>query len=387
MLIPTEKYGIYKDHRNDCFTFKQIGENRYKVVQDDFYIQYISASDQYLIAENNYWDPVSENVFIQINGMNYNSMFEIPFIYSYGYYLPVPEVKNISSELVDFLSNIWSQQQNMDISSTLKSRLNNAYHFIYSKLDQNTKKNIADGECLDFINNIVLFSKDKTVNLQFKLIIPDQNIMSDDLFKILNLIKKGTEEVRGLALNNLLSNYYYFTLSNEVWNTTRIILNVAPMLVMEALDKLWPILKKYSSVVHSIKAGGPFIAAKKIDSIIIYAKSNQINALLEEIKNAGIITENLLPAMITEFAKGIGVADEPRMIGNTSISFGQKRVALAILAYSKINTLNEMINMGAIFFRQGGVSIEDPNKENKLIPNKDIQSDLLKIITQWNKRD
>ena len=384
MIESSNIKGIYIDNRSKNYSLKKIENNLYKVIEDEFYILYIIASDQYLIAENIYWDPISGNSFYHINGMNYKSMFNIPFIYSYGEYQLIPDTNNISTDLKNFLTQIWNQKKTIEVA--MEEELKMVYYSIYSKSKQNTKSVPNEENTINIINEMVSFSNNKTSRTQSECILnfnsqKENNIVVDNIIQLHKFCKNQDKTISSKAFNGLYNNYYCYLIGKDEKSTrSRIILNVEPKVVPDALNKLWPILQN-NSLVHSIKAGGPLIAAKKLDSIVIYAKNkNGFNDLLSKIINANIPTVNLLPFMINEVAPGIGTADEPEMIDGLSISFGQKRVILALMAHYQSDTLQEMITLTSIYFEQAGISSIDPSKETGRLPNTKIQSKIKDIL-------
>jgi hypothetical protein len=389
MIIPTETKGNYKDHRNNSYTLYKMSNNIYRLFENDIYtLIYVLANDQYLIAENTFWDPISGNSFFHIGGINYKSKFNVSFIYSYGEYLPVPETYKISPDLKNFLTEVWKQQTKATIEVSMEKELQSAYYSIYSKSEQNTKEIPSDENSINIINAITKFSHKKIAKVQSKITIPTINNIVNNIEHLHQLCKNDDQKVALAASDGLYNNYYcYFKAEDKKISTTRIILNIAPMEVPDVLNKLWPIIQN-SPLVHAIKAGSPLIAAKKLDSIIIYTSNgNELNDLLNIILNAKISTKSLLPYMVKEIVPGIGIADEPEMIDNTPISFGQKRVVLALMACSQVDTLEEMITLTSIYFQQAGISYTEPSQEIRGLPNTKIQAKLLNIINEWNLKN
>ncbi len=382
--IPITHSANYRDNRGGPYLLRSLGNDTYEVVQDGFAVTHNPNTDQYLIGGNDvYWDPLTGDAFEHISGRNYRSMFDTNFIYTQGYYHPVPT--EINATLTNFLDQIWALRANINELGGTKAKLNLIYSMVYSKSASNTK--VAPEHKSPTIGTLVQFSKGKNAHLQFGCPIPPSNERVSDiqlLYKMLNY-EPYTENVKIAAYNGLSRGYYYYQI-RDVPATTRIILNVAPTSVPAALNTLWPIVS-HSLLVQGMKAGGPVAAAQKLDSIIIYANRGQgFDQLLHAIQNAGIATVNLLPGLVTEQAVGIGLADEPNAVNDTNISFGQKRIILAFMALRRANSQEEMRTLGATFFQQAGINTGSPANETGIEPNTGVQAELGELLAIMNTK-
>jgi hypothetical protein len=383
MIVFDEIKNAFTDNRSNYYTFIKIDNNRYRLVEEDCYLEYLPHSDQYLVAENTFWDPLSGDAFFYIDGMNYNSMFDIPFIYSYDNYLSVPSLDKVSLELINFLTEVWQQKDIATTDKNLKASLEWVYAFIYLKEEKNTKKEPKDN--LSIIKDLVKFTEDKLVKMQVEWSIPPNNKKEKNIQKLYEMMcNKENTDVNKAASKALNNGYYYCTINKDLLKADqRIVLNVAPSELLNALEKLWSIVNK-SKAVRSMKFAGPATASKKIDNIIIYTINGiELQNLLDDIYDAKIATVNLLPSLIHELKPGIGIADEPRKIDETKISFGTKRVILATMALLKATTLEDMITLGTTYFQQAGINVENPAYDTQIVPNPAIQVEMQPFSEIW----
>jgi hypothetical protein len=388
MILPVNKIeNIYSDNRSNHYTLKKIKNNIYKVIEDDFEVKYVPESDQYLINKDTFWNPVNGDAFTHIDKTNYTSMQGTSFIYCYAHYLPVPPLNKVSIELRKFLTDVWERKFEATSGKPKKETMGWIYTFIYLKKNQNTKKLLEENQNLLIINKLVSFSEDKPAKIQIGWAIPPENKKEDDIQKLYTMMNNENKDISNSAYRALNRGYYYYTINKELIHPEkRIILNIAPNEMLATIKKLWPIVK-HSKIVSSMKFSGPYSAAKKNDSILIYAMNgndSELNNLLTDIQNIAITTENLLPNMITEVDKGIGLADEPKVGKEKQISFGMKRVILAFMALSKATTLDEMITIGTTYFQQTGINVENPASETGIEPNPEIQFEMEMLAQLWN---
>ena len=377
-------FGRFRDHRGGAYTLQALGNNQYTVIEDNITVEHTGA-DQYLMAGDDiFWDPLTGDAFRHLGGRNYRSMAGADFIYTQGYYHPVPVA--VDGGLNAFLDQVWALRGEVAVQVGLRQKLNHIYNQVYSKSAQNTKA--APVHKSPTISALVNFSAGKNAHLQFGWPIPPDNVREYDIQKLYEMMtyEPYTQEVQVAAYNGLCRGYYYFLINGGVAPTARIILNVDPTGVPGALGTLWPIVS-VSPLVQGMKAGGPVAAAQKLDSIIIYAQRGLgFDALLHAIQTAGIATVNLLPGLVAEQAAGIGVADEPGAVAGTAISFGQKRVILAYMALTRAGSQDDMRRLGATFFQQAGINTLSPANETGLGPNAGIQNELSQLLTIMNTR-
>jgi len=375
---------LYRDNRGGAYTLRWLGGNYYQVVNDGFVVLHTDA-DRYLMAGNNiYWDPVTGGAFKHLGGRCYLSMSQTTFVYSQGYYHPVPIVAH--PELRDFLDRVWKLRDKVLKQWPINRALHLIYSEVYSKEGQNTKK--VPEHKSPTIHKLVTFSLGKRAQIQFGCLIPlEQPTVVFDIQELYNMMTGFLDpQIKYAAYMGLSSGYYYFTINSEVKPNARIILNVAPDEVPGALDKLWPIVSA-SPLVQGMKAGGPIAAAQKLDSIIIYVnKEDGFRMLLTNIQHAGIPTVDLLPELVVRQSEGIGTADEPRKLDDKFISFGQKRVILAYMALKRADSQEMMRILGATYFAQAGIDVVNPSQEIGGLTNPGIGTEFRYLLALMNAR-
>jgi hypothetical protein len=388
MIESLEKIDAFTDSRNNgCLLIKD--KEVYRVSGENILVTYNDTTFQYLVVgtTNEFWDPVTNHFFRHVDGVNYKcSLFKYSFSYVNNHYIS----EEINPDLERFLGDVWELKSDKKNSSD-KEILNYIYKIIYSKEGDNKK--ISSSYIDDtFFKELVEFSKlvdqsEEMVSFTQNEVIVEEDVLSIKvLFLIFTDEESDIDEVLREEIISALSGYHYYGISKKVAWDSRIVLNVAPANMYDALSVIWPIVSK-SKLVYQMKAGGPYIAKHKLDSIVIYvdSKKDGYDQFLDAIKKSDIVTEELLPALLSKIAKGIGVGSEPRKLEEVQLSFGQKRTILSFLALCMANTKEEMLALGISYFRQAGIDIVNPGYEltDKITP--DIQKEIVRIYRIWVK--
>jgi hypothetical protein len=397
MIEEFEKKNAYTDSRNRGCILTRKEDGSFSVFGENMKIRYAGDTDQYAVVDhaNEFWDPVTSFTFVHTSEMNYKCVSAKDlFIYREGYYSPVSDQESGNDDLKIFLKTVWKIKSKQ---LSAKQRMDFIYESIYSRKSENKKDRPLLEESLQIIEELVAFSQGKITKTQEVLSFVGLNdvYLDDDddgycsIDQLLNIVNyENSDQDRLNKAYTALMGYHYYWIRNDLERNVRIVLNVVPKNVPKALEVLWKILCD-SKVVHSIKAGGPNVAAEKLDSIIIYADRNQegFQELLVEIKKATILTEDLLPALLNKLTNGIGVGSEPPQMKETFMSFGQKRVILSLMALDRADSEEEMLMLGADYFRRAGIDIKNPGYEIECESNLGIKEELAYLLSVWLTED
>lgn len=393
-LMHTHTAGLKMETRNPNARLRSLGGNRYREEALDNYpvdLTYLPDTDQYLVAEDTYWDPVTGDALSYLGNNVYQGMDGASrFGYVRGRYVAIagdadnaPEPA-LAADLRNLIDRIWHIRDTVLAQEGAKAQID----YIYTRLYSNGgKPQLADGGKMAVAEQLVDFAAGKEAHLQGKFKIPPDNKVVngiDDLHR--HTAEAFSNAVQDAAWKALFKGYYYFRINTAVAPNTRIVINASPANVPENLNRLYPILGTYNAIVSAVKAAGPQTAAQKIDSIVVYANGTA-NAgawqnLLTAVRQAGLATVNAVPGLTEQVDPGIAVADEPPRVEGRSISFGQKRVILAYMALTRATSKLQFTTLVGEFFEDAGIDTGRPARERAQARNPAVVAELADLLAQ-----
>ncbi len=376
---------LYQDDRGGPAMINT-GGNVYDVSGGGLTVTHLPATDQYRINETTYWDPETGARLVSIGGRNYQAEGgEARYVLSHFHYTAVPE---LSGELATFFNDIWAIRGEVAGLGTTKLKLKHIYSKVYCKAGENTKQ--VPAHSTPTITELVAFSAGKNGHIQGGVQIPrgEGEVENINDIALLNTIK--SEEGMGIdaniaAYNGLCNQYYYYRI-HDVDSNARMILNVSPLAVPAALRRIYPILLA-CPLVQDMKAAGPKAAASKLDSIVIYfSKGPGHRDLVRAIRDTGVADVGMVPGLTDQKAPGLAVADEPEAVGGVNISFGQKRVILALMALNRADSAELYRNLGGAYFIRAGINPASPAQELAVAHLPNVEAEMLPMLNAWNAR-
>lgn len=360
--------GRFTDSRNAEVVLEHDEGNNYTVVGDGIQVTHVTATDQYLMAEDTYWDPVSGgDSFIQLNHNYslYRSMNHHLYKYQGGQYVPL-------TALESFLRAVWALRGTNGLvggEAPSKQALNTVYNNAYS--GQTNK--VMPAHQTELLINIADWVVGRNGRPQSQAVLLG-GVPTDNIHMALNILSNPGmyEQQPWTAAYNMISkNYFFIDLHGGVAMNHRIVINALPASVLHVAQQIYGIVShhNYNTCVNRFKFAGPNSARTKKDAVIIYCNKNdgQFNNLLEAITGANLAVHiaDGVPGLMQQAADGIGSGDQPDETETGNLSFGQKRVSLAVLAlrHDRSSVLN-FLKAGVVFFQLGGINPVQPSREH-----------------------
>jgi hypothetical protein len=398
-LIELNEPSVKGETRNNDVALQVMGDNWYRELNNDIEVEYLPETDQYRLGNGNYWDPVANQILISSDNNVYTSEDgNHSYNYVRGRYIPVGDANIdgepvISGELTNFLTSIWGVGGVVRALPDSRSKMNYIYSKFYAK---NGGTKAAPLHSSPLIADMVRIAAAHGGHVQFGVNIPDVGVIEDPsaIHRYMRL-DVGTEQQRIAAYTGLANCYYYFRVGNAPARV-RIIINTSPAQTPGEFEKVYAIVSAYADVVADIKVAGPMAAAKKMDSMVMYLNngSPRFQTFIDALVARGIATVNELPAMIRSLSGGIGYAHEPPVVpglnglhlGGTTISFGEKRVILAFMAFERSSTLNQFKYLAAQFFEDAGIDTGNPHREKGVTRSPTVIAHLRAYLSIMSRR-
>lgn len=391
-LMHTHTAGLKMETRNSGARLRSLGGNRYReeaLSNIAIDLTYLPDTDQYLIAQDTYWDPATNDVLNYLGNNVYEGMDGASrFGYLRGRYVAIagdadnaPEPA-LAADLRNLIDGIWNIRDAVLAEDGAKAQID----YIYTRLYSNGgKPQLDDGGKRAVVEQLVGFAAGKAAHLQGRFKIPpDNEVLNgiDDLYRY--TAEAFSDAVQAAAWKALFKGYYYFRINDMAAPNSRIVINASPANVPANLNTLYPILGTYNAIVSAVKAAGPQMAAQKIDSIVVYANrtadAGAWQNLLTAIRQAGLATVNAVPGLTEQVDPGIAVADEPPQVQGRSISFGQKRVILAYMALTRATSKLQFTTLVGEFFEDAGIDTGRPARERAQAHNPRTVAELAYLL-------
>lgn len=393
-LINTGNQQEKRETRNPAIRLRPLGNNRFRETATSNYavdLTYLPDTDQYIMAEDVYWDPETGDALDFLGNNLYRGMDgQSTFSYVRGHYVAVQgqavQEPALAGDLTAFIDDIWSIRAAVGQQVNTKAKIDYIYTRIYS---QGQKQVPNDPAKQQIVADLVGFSAGKNAHLQGGFAVPPGNEVVRDIDQIYRYTGiPYSAAMMTAAWRALFKGYYYYRINNGAAANTRLIVNCTPQNVAATLATLYTVVAQHQ-IVQAIKAAGPATAAQKVDSIVIYADRTgdpqAWQALLQAIGQTQIATVNAVPGLTEELAQGLAVADEPAQVGGRSISFGQKRCILAYMALARSGSKAQFTTLLAEFFEDAGIDTGHPAREKaNHVPNPQVQAELGVLLAKLN---
>jgi len=350
--------------RNEDVLLRDDGHGWYTEMNSDAEeVFYESKTDQYVFGEGNYWDPVTKAQLVPRGHNLYDSLDgNTHYNYVRGRYVVAVEGANVAAEpaldgaLTTFITAIWGARTILNAIHTPRERLKYIYNHFYS---HGGGSKIAPAHSTPLIETMVGIADSRGGEIQGGARIPLGGTTFEDTrspARLLHYLRTGNDDQRRVAYDKLAGAYYYFRLGTTAPNR-RIIINTAPANTPAEFVKVYNIVNAYQDVAVDIKVGGPLAAAQKQDSMVMYVNGNagRFQTMVDALVGGGIVTVDELPAMIRALGAGIGYAHDPAPVKGVNISFGEKRVILAYMAFERSSSLEQFTYLAGQFFEDAGI--------------------------------
>ena len=338
-------------------------------------MRYVAETDQYLLARNTFWDPVTADAYAPLGQGLYESMFGDLTTYRDGRYVSLAPLR-------DFLAGIWERRAALEDGVT-KEALDVLYTGVYSGVDRPKPGHLT--AMLQDIARWVLGLHGRPQD-RYELLGETTSDLSTAL-AILEDPGSHDEKDRNAAYFMLAKNYFFLYVGGDVALNRRIIVNAAPADVLGVAQRVYDVVKDYPKAVGRMKFAGPITAQTKADSVLVYCDSGgegygeMQQRLLERV--AGRTAEGV-PALSLALGTGVAIGDQPR--DEAGLTFGQKRVGLAVIALEHSNeSLDAFVRTAFVFFRTGGIDPAAPHREHGGPTDPRIIAKLGKLKEIWAK--
>ena len=379
--------------RNENVILRDDGQGWYTEMNSDTELFYHPNTDQYTVGEGNYWDPVTTTELVPRGHNVYDSLDgNTHYNYVRGRYVVAVEGANVAAEpaldgaLTTFINAIWGARTILNAIHTPRERLKYIYNHFYS---HGGGSKVAPAHSTPLIETMVGIANSRGGEIQGGAKIPLGGTAFEDTrspARLLHYLRTGNEGQRKVAYDKLAGAYYYFRLGTAAPNR-RIIINTAPANTPAEFVKVYNIVNAYQDVAVDIKVGGPLAAAQKQDSMVMYVNGNagRFQTMVDALVGGGIVTVDELPAMIRGLGAGIGYAHDPAPVKGVNISFGEKRVILAYMAFEKSSSLEQFTYLAGQFFEDAGIVAARAHTE-KAAHGTTVINHLSAYLTLWRTK-
>ena len=295
------------------------------------------------------------------------------------------------TDLEDFLKGVWGLKGTnglLNPEGPTKAALDDIYKKVYSR---EVKKTLPEKQTPLLIKICDWVISKKGYPQEQGQINNKKTAKMQEPLNVLNKPKENPKDFPA-AYNMVTKNYFFIPINKEVEMNHRISINAKPASVLDVAKTVYDIVyqERYAKTVNRFKFAGPRSASEKLDALIVYCDRNdaQYQAMLTAITNAGLDLHIASgePVLMGKAGNGIGVGDQPS--GETrKLSFGQKRVSLAVMALRhSSDSWERFLQTAMVFFRSGGLDPSNPQTEHGGLTDPRIIKELVRHESIWNSK-
>lgn len=358
--------GFYIDSRGGG-VLRWEGGNSFTEMDNDITLLYHPGSDQYEMAEDTFWDPATGgDAFVRKSTAVplYESMDNHYFYYSGGRYVPLTALEN-------FLRGVWGLRATHGLLGGVapsKAALGAIYTAVYSGGAAKPMP-VDQSQLLIDICNWVIARNGRPQDeanvlgeLTHNMKVPSMVLSSPGMY---------ADQTIEAASRMVSKNYFFIQVNGGVAMNHRIVINALPASVLHVAQTVYGIVSnhQYATCVNQFKFAGPRSARTERDAVIIYCNKNDAayGNLVGAIQGAGLAAHVAagIPALMVPLAAGIGAGDQPKSEQTGRLTFGQKRVSLAVIALRHSpGSWEDFVRTAAVFFGTGGLDVLSPDREH-----------------------